>query len=107
MILGRRSLAALGFVAVALITAPGEAVAEIPADVVARIHAVAADFRARGEQRQRTPLIPPNPILARVLAENDRRNQKVGWIRNPCLTHLKRAMMINLLRHRRRKYRKS
>ncbi len=73
MILGRRSLAALGFVAVALITAPGEAVAEIPADVVARIHAVAADFRARGEQRQRTPLIPPNPILARVLAENDRR----------------------------------
>ena len=47
--------------------------AELPADVVARIHAVAADFRARSEQRQRTPLIPPNPILARVLAENDRR----------------------------------
>ncbi len=73
MSLGRRSLVALGFVTVALITAPGEAVAEIPADVVARIHAVAADFRARGEQRQRTPLLPPNPILARILAENDRR----------------------------------
>ena len=73
MSLGRRFLVALGLVAAALFTAPGEAAAEIPADVMARIHAVAADFRARVEQRQRAPLIPPNPILARVLAENDRR----------------------------------
>ena len=59
--------------AVAFLTAPGEAVAEIPVEIAARIHAVAADYRVRVEQRRRTPLIPPNPILARVLAENDRR----------------------------------
>lgn len=71
--LGRRILLAIGFVAFALISAPGEPAAQIPADVAAQIQAVAADFRARIDQRRRTQLVPPNPGLARLLAENDRK----------------------------------
>lgn len=73
MSLGRRSLVALGVAAVTLITASGAAVAEIPADVEARIRAVAEDYRARGEHRRRTASQPSDPVLSRVMAENDRR----------------------------------
>ncbi len=66
-----RSRLALAFLALAL--APAAAWAEIPAEIEARIRAVTEDYRARGELRARMAPSPPDPVLARVLAENDRR----------------------------------
>lgn len=51
----------------------GPAVARIPADIEARILEVAADYQARAQRRAAMAPTAANPILAGVLAENDRR----------------------------------
>jgi phospholipid-binding lipoprotein MlaA len=71
--LGRRFFVALFVAAVAAFTVPGNATAEVPAAVAAQINAVAADYRARIEYHRRNQLAAPNPGLARLLADNDRR----------------------------------